>query len=85
MNVLFIGGTGIISSACARHALARINDARQEFVEHRRLLHASQSRRVGRGNVDRDIARDWREALEQGHIVDNAIGRILVGAGIDVH
>ena len=47
------------------------------------LLQVAQARRVRRGDVDREIARDRRKGLDQRDIVADAVGRILVGADID--
>ena len=38
-------------------SLARLQHARQQLVERRRRLQVAQSRRVGRGYVDREVAR----------------------------
>ena len=66
-----------------RDAVTGIDDACQQIVEYRRLLQIAQARRVGRGNIHGDVARDRREPLDQPHIVGGAIGRIFVGADID--
>ena len=66
-----------------RHALARIDDARQKVVERLGLLQLAQARRVGRGNVDGDVARHGGEALDQPHVVGDTVEGILVGADID--
>ena len=66
-----------------RHALARIDHARQQVVERAGLLQIAQARRVGRGNIDGDVARDRREPLDQPHIIGDAVRRILVGPDID--
>ena len=66
-----------------RHALARIDDPRQQVVERAGLLQIAQPRRVRRGNVDGDIARHRREPLDQPHIIGDAVGRVFVGPDID--
>ena len=66
-----------------RDAFARIDHARQQLVEHGGLLHIPQAGRIGRRDVDRDIARHRGEALDEPHIIGNAIGCILVGADVD--
>ena len=63
--------------------VARVHHARQQFVEHLALLQVAQARRVGRGNVAGEIARDRREHLDLADIVADAVGAILVGADID--
>ena len=65
------------------HALARIDHLGKEIVEDVPLLQVAQARRIRRGHIDGEIARDWRESLDQPHVVGNAIRRILVGAEID--
>ena len=47
------------------------------------LLQIAQARRVRRGDVDGEIARDRREHLDQPDVVGDAVGRILVGPDID--
>ena len=47
------------------------------------LLQVAQARRVGRGDVDGEIAGDRGEGFDQPHIVLGAVGRIAVGADID--
>ena len=64
-------------------ALARVDHPRQQIVERRRLLQIAQPRRVGRRNIDGDVARDRREALDQPHVIGDAVGRVFVGADID--
>ena len=65
------------------HALARIDHLGEQVVERRRLLQIAQARRVRRGDVDGEIARDRRERLDQRDVIGDAIGRILVGPDID--
>ena len=65
------------------HPLARIDHLGQQVVERRGLLQIAQARRVRRGDVDGEIARDRRECLDQLDVVGDAVGRILVGADID--
>ena len=65
------------------HAVACLEHLRQEIVEDVALLKVAQSRRIRRGDVDGEIARDRRKGLDQRDIVADAIGQILVGADID--
>ncbi len=74
--------TGVGPACGATRSRASITRAKQ-IVEHCGLLQVAQARRVGRGNIDGDVARHRREALDQPHIIGDAIGRILVGADID--
>ncbi len=66
-----------------RDAFAGIDHARQQIVEHGGLLHVAQARRVGRRDVDGDIARDRGEALDQPAHNRQCGRRILVGADVD--
>jgi hypothetical protein len=47
------------------------------------LLQVAQPRRVRRGDVDGEIARDRRKRLDQLDVVGHAVGRVLVGPDID--
>ena len=70
-------------TGCLRHPLAGVDHAGQQVIEHGGLLQVAQSRRVWRGNVDDDVARDRGEALDQPHIVGDAVRRVLVRPDID--
>ena len=65
------------------HPLARIDHLGEQVVERRGLLQVAQARRVRRGDVDGEIARDRRERLDQLDVIGDAVGRILVGPDID--
>jgi len=67
----------------ARDAVAGLDDPAEQVVEHGRPLQFAQARRVGRGDVDGDVARDRGDLLDQPDIVGGAVGRILVGADVD--
>jgi hypothetical protein len=60
-----------------------IEHARQEIVERRRLLQVAQARRIGRGNVDGEIAGAPRKRCDARHVVGRPVRRILVGADVD--
>ena len=62
---------------------ARVDHARGQLVEHVCLLQVAQAGRVGRRDVDGEIAHHRREHLDQLHIVGDAVGAVLVGADID--
>ena len=62
---------------------ARVDHARDQLVEHFCLLQVAQAGRVGRRDVDGEIAHHRRERLDQLHIVGDAVGAVLVGADID--
>ena len=47
------------------------------------ILQVAQARRVGRGDVDREVAGDVVECLDAAHVVGDAVGRFLVGADVD--
>ncbi len=47
------------------------------------MLQVAQARRVRRGDVDGEIARDRRKRLDQLDIIGDTVGRILVGPDID--
>ena len=66
-----------------RDPVAGLDDAREQIVERGRALQFAQARRVGRGNVDRDVACDRRELLDQPDIVGGAVAGLLVGPDID--
>ena len=67
-----------------RHQLRpRRQHARQQIVERRRGLQVAQARRVGRGDVDAEVAGDVVEAADALDVVGRAIGRILVGPDVD--
>ena len=78
--ILISTGVGAGAAAHARRAHPRRARADRRTL---RLLQVAQAGRVGRGNVDGEIARDRRERLDQAHIVGDAVGGLLVGADID--
>ncbi len=63
--------------------IARVDDARDELVERVALLQIAQARRVGRRDVDGEIARDVGERPHAEHIVGYAVDGILVGPDVD--
>ena len=65
------------------HPLAGIDHPRQQVVERGRLLQIAQARRIRRGDVDGEVARNGREHLDQFDVVGGAVGGILVGPDID--
>ena len=65
------------------HARARVDHAGEQIVEQLALLQVAQAGRVGRRDVDREVARHRREGLDQAHIVGDAVGAVLVGPHID--
>ena len=65
--------------------IAGVEHARQQIVERRRLLQIPQARRVGRGNVDREIARHIRKRSDARYVIGAAIKRVLVGADVDAN
>ena len=60
-----------------------VEHAGEEIVERRRLLQVAQSRRVRRGNIDGEIARDIGEGGDAFDIIGNAVGTRLVRPDID--
>ncbi len=65
------------------HPFARVDDAAKQFIERLGLLQIAQTGRIGRGDVDGEIAGDGGESLDQPDIVLGAVGQIAVGADID--
>ena len=62
--------------------LARLDHARDQFVERFPPLQIAQPRRVRRGDIDREIARRRGEGLHAQDIVGDAVGGVLVGSEI---
>ncbi len=65
------------------HPLARVEHAGEQIVERLGLLQIAQAGRVGRGDVDGEIAGDGGEGLDQLGIIAAAVGAVAVGADID--
>src|SRR5665213_3302600 len=65
------------------HTFARIEHTGEQFVEHLGLLQIAQARRVGRGDVDGEIAGDGGESFDQLGVVADTVGAIAIGANID--
>ena len=67
-------------SACSlRAALSRAS----KLLQFRARLQRPQARRVGRGDVDREIGGEMREGRDALHIIADPVRRILVGADVD--
>src|ERR1700674_5307706 len=66
-----------VSPAC-RLTRARVDHAGKQLVEQLALLQVAQAGRVGRRDVDREVARHRREGLDQAHIIGDAILASLV-------
>ena len=66
-----------------RNPVAHLDDARQQIVERGGALQLAQARRVGRGNVDGDVACDRRDRFDQADVVGGAVAGIPVGADVD--
>ena len=74
--------TGVVPALRLMRARASITRD-SSSSKHLALLQVAQARRIGRGNVAGEIARDRREHFDLTHVVVDAVGRILVGADID--
>ena len=70
-------------SGLPAHAGPRIHHPLQEIVEHLSLLQLAQTRGVGRGDIDGEVAHDRRKGFDQSHVICDAVGAFLVGADID--
>src|SRR5262249_60267473 len=81
-----LGGVFNQQGVCPRrsaHAAPRFHEPRQKGVEHFPLLQLAQAGSIGRGDVDRKIARQRSKGFNQAHIIRDAIAAVLVGADID--
>jgi acetyl esterase/lipase len=65
-----------------RHHAPRLGQAAQELVQRRAALQGAQARRVGRGDIDREIVRQTPQPPEPRHIVGDAILGVLVGPDV---
>ena len=66
-----------------RDPVAGLDDARQQIVDRGGALQFAQAGRVGRRNIEGDVACHRRNLFDQADVVGGAIAGILVGADID--
>src|SRR4029078_13262788 len=62
---------------------ARVEHPGDEIVERLRLLQIAQAGRVGRRNIDGEVARDLGESLNQPRVVRRPVTGITGGSDID--